>query len=112
MAERVRWPTRRPGGTTDDDCRVRSPAGLRREVHLLRRDVLGLYAFKSVEGPAARGFGRVDQAAAPQHRGEIPDLAVMIEDLVMEIGEEFRKAGAFLGCDLLQSIPERHFQAD
>jgi Transposase C of IS166 homeodomain len=44
-----------------------------------------LSAFKGAAN-ATRGFGPVNQAAAPQHRSEIPDLTMMIKNLVMETG--------------------------
>src|ERR1700683_1492702 len=44
-----------------------------------------LSAFKGAAN-ATRRFGPVNQAAAPQHRSEIPDLTMMIKNLVMETG--------------------------
>src|ERR1700745_2128313 len=36
----------------------------------------------------------------------------MIQHLVVQRGEEFRQTHAFLRRDLLQSVPERHFEPD
>ena len=44
--------------------------------------------------------------------GEILDLAMMVEDFVMQRCEELREAHPLLGRDLFQRVPERHFQQD
>src|SRR5262245_35470055 len=59
-----------------------------------------------------RAFGTIDQAGAAQQRGKILDLAVVVEDLVMQRGEELCEAHPFLRGDLLQRVPERHLQPD
>src|SRR4051794_38847711 len=56
--------------------------------------------------------GAIDQAGAAQQRGKIVDLAVMVEHLVVERRQEFADAHVLLGRDLLQRVPERHFQTD
>src|SRR4029077_4739896 len=57
-------------------------------------------------------FGTIDQAGASQQRGKIIDLAMMIQDLVVQRREEFPETQVLLRGDLLQSVPERHFQTD
>src|SRR5205814_7216611 len=57
-------------------------------------------------------LGPVDQTRTSQQRGEILDFAMVIQHLVMQRGEEFRETHAFLYRDLLQRVPERHFQPD
>ena len=59
-----------------------------------------------------RALGAIDQAGTAQQRGEIIDLAVVVEHLVVQRGEELREAHPLLGRDLLQRVPERHFQPD
>jgi hypothetical protein len=59
-----------------------------------------------------RGSRGVDQAAASQQRSEIIDLAVMVEDFVVDLGEEFAEADAFPGGDFVKCIPKRHLQAN
>jgi hypothetical protein len=63
--------------------------------------------------PDGGGVSRsINQAGASKQRGKIPDLAVMIEHFVVQRREELRQAHILRRCDLFQSIPERHFQAD
>jgi hypothetical protein len=57
-------------------------------------------------------LGAIDQAGTPQQRREILDLAMMVEDFVMQRCEELREAHPLLGRDLFQRVPERHFQPD
>ena len=59
-----------------------------------------------------RALGAIDQAGAAQQRGKILDLAMVVEDLVVQRGQELGEAHPLLGRDFLQRVPERHFQPD
>src|ERR1700744_6688847 len=63
-------------------------------------------------GRDRRRLRSINQAGAAQQRREIVDLAVMVEDLAVKTGQEFRQTHVFLGCDFFQRIPERHLQPD
>src|SRR6476620_3240214 len=57
-------------------------------------------------------FRAIDQTGTSQQRREITDLAMMVEDLVVQRREEFAEAHVLLRRNLLQGVPARHFQAD
>jgi hypothetical protein len=59
-----------------------------------------------------RALGAIDHAGTAQQRGKILDLAMVVQNLVMQRGEELCEAHPLLGRDLLQRVPERHFQPD
>ena len=59
---------------------------------------LGLSAFRRAE---------IDQAGNPQQRGEIRDIAVDFERLVVERGQEARQRDVLTGSDLRQDIQNR-----
>ncbi|MGY3470628.1 hypothetical protein ACVW0I_007499 [Bradyrhizobium sp. LM6.11] len=56
--------------------------------------------------------GAIDQAGAAQQRGEIVDLAVVVEHLAVERRQKLADAHVLLGRDLVQRVPECHFQTD
>ena len=68
----------------------------------LTRDLFGRVengaALPRNSGTAAAALGAIDQAGAAQQRGEILDLAVVVEDLVVQRGEELREAHPLLAA--------------
>src|SRR5436305_14464687 len=59
-----------------------------------------------------RAPGAIDQTGAAQKRREIIYLAMVVEDFVVQRGEELRKTRLLFCRDLLERVPKRHFQPD
>src|SRR5258708_120835 len=56
--------------------------------------------------------GEIDQTGTAQKRCEIIDLAMVVEDFIVQRGEELRETHLLFRRDLLERVPERHFQPD
>src|SRR5260370_28339496 len=61
---------------------------------------------------AGCAFGAIDQTGTAQKRCEIIDLAMVVEDFIVQRREEFRETHLLFRRDLLERVPERHFHPD
>src|SRR6266404_90299 len=52
-------------------------------------------------------FGAIDQTGTAQKRCEIIDLAMVVEDFIVQRREEFRETHLLFRRDLLERVPKR-----
>ena len=56
--------------------------------------------------------GAIDQTGTAQKRCEIIDLAMVVEDFIVQRGGGTSRDSSLFRRDLLERVPERHFQPD